>query len=93
MKIYLDTSVINGLYADDAPWIKNATKLFFKSVQSEGHSLFISQIVSEEIKRTPDLSKQKKLLHVIQKYQCKELRNTEKSIELATKYIKHKIIP
>ncbi len=29
MRIYIDTSVVNGLYAEDARWIKETTKNFF----------------------------------------------------------------
>lgn len=92
MRIYIDTSVINGLYAEDAAWIKEVTQEFFKSAKKH-HKLYISDIVADEIKRTSDVSKREKLLDVVKKYSCIELTKTEGAEKLAHKYIDHKIIP
>ena len=53
-KIYLDTSVINFLFHDDAPEKKEATVDFFENYVKPGvYETFISQFVIEEILQTP----------------------------------------
>jgi len=42
-KLYLETSVINFLIADDEPEKREITKNFFKKVKEE-HEIFISQL-------------------------------------------------
>jgi len=44
LKIYLDTSVINFLFADDAPEFKEITKDFFEKYITE-YDVYISDIV------------------------------------------------
>lgn len=60
LRIYLDTSVVNFLYADDAPDFKRVTVDFFEKHASK-YELFASQIVLLEISRTRD-EERKKLL-------------------------------
>jgi len=93
MRIYIDTSVINGLYAQAVPWIEEATKNFFKKAKNKNYKLYIFNIVSDEIKRTPEPNKRQKLLSVIGEYACKELAKTEECETLANKYMTSKIIP
>ncbi len=93
MRIYIDTSVINGLYAKNVPWMEETTKNFFKIVKDKNYKLYISNIVSDEIKRTPDAHKQEKLLSVVREYTCKELPKTDECEKLAVKYTENDIIP
>ena len=48
LRIYLDTSVVNFLFADDAPDFKRVTVDFFAKHASK-YELFASQIVILEI--------------------------------------------
>lgn len=49
-KIYLDTSVISFLYADDAPDLKAVTHDFFENyVKKDVYDIYISQVVVTEI--------------------------------------------
>jgi len=93
VRIYIDTSVINGLYVEDAIWIKEITKNFFKESIEKHHKLYISNIVADEIRRTPDPSKRKKLLKVVKNFGCIELTKTQGAEILANKYVDRKIIP
>lgn len=93
MKIYIDTSVINGLYAEDALWIKNASRLFFDLAKNKKYQSYFSDLVIAEIERTPSLSKRNKLLGVLNNYEFKKLNTTKRVEELAEKYIKNEIIP
>jgi hypothetical protein len=53
LKIYLDTSVVNFVYADDAPDLQRITVAFFEYYASQ-FDLFVSEVVLQEIGRDPD---------------------------------------
>ncbi len=97
LKIYLDTSVINFIFADDAPEKKEITLDFFENyVKKNIYDTYISPIVIDEINKTKDTPKRKKLLNVIKSYELKiiDLENSENELNnLALKYISEKIIP
>ncbi len=65
LRVYLDTSVINFLFAEDAPEKREATAVFFDRAKRQGVQLSVSQVVIDEILRTPDDGKRKKLLDVV----------------------------
>ena len=97
LSIYLDTSIINFLFADDAPEKKEITIDFFDNfVQKNVYNIYISPIVIDEINRTKEKSKKDMLLDVISKYNIHilDIRNNMIEIEaLASKYIQDNIIP
>jgi predicted nucleic acid-binding protein len=94
LKIYLDTSVINFLFAEDAPEKKEITKEFFESfVAKERGMVYISDIVIEEIEKTKDTQKKKKLLDVVVKYKLEVFSLNEEAIDLANKYLAKEILP
>ena len=80
MKIYLETSVINFLFAEDAPEKLRITKEFFSVI--EEYEVFISDLVLLEIEQAPE-QKRKLLLDVINKYKMKALESSEKIENLA----------
>jgi len=94
LKIYLDTSVINFLFAEDAPDFKKATEEFFKTY-SHLYELYISDVVLLELNKTPDLMHRKKLLKVIDNIsvQILALRDDEVLKKLISSYHKEKVIP
>ena len=53
-KIYLDTSIISFLFADDSPEFKDLTLEFFEKY-SKYYELYISEIVILEINKTDNL--------------------------------------
>ncbi len=65
LKVYLDTSVINFLFAEDAPEKKAATWAFFDRAKRQGVPLFVSQVVIDEISRTKDAGKREVLLRAV----------------------------
>jgi len=93
IKIYLDTSVINFLFADDVQEKRDITKRLFEEIARNKYEPYISELVIAEINKTKDEKKKDKLLKVIQKYQPKELSSSEEVYYLAEKYIEAKIIP
>lgn len=97
-RIYLDTSVINFLFADDSPEFRDRTIEFFDEWVKPGkYEVFISKVVVDELSDTKDPEERKKLLNVIDKYPIKMITASEKTIEdiefLASEYIKREIIP
>lgn len=72
--LYLDTSVINFLFADDAPEKRDATMEFFEEVVRRSESVFISSLVVAEIERTQDNDHRTRLLGVLRDYALPMLR-------------------
>jgi hypothetical protein len=96
LKLYLDTSVINFIFADDAPEKKEITIDFFDNFIKTGiYDAFISEFVIAEILDTPDNEKRESLLKVIQDYRLSLIELRDKSIiqNLARKYIDKEIVP
>jgi predicted nucleic acid-binding protein len=96
LKIYLDTSIINFLFADDAPELKAVTIEFFDNfIKNSIYETYVSEYVLLEINKTSDYLKKEKLLEVIEKYPIELLEIThEDDIELlANAYIQNNIIP
>lgn len=95
--VYLDTSVINFLYADDAPEKMAITIDFFQNYVKKGiYETYISPLVIDEINKTTDAKKRLKLLKIINDYKLKviDISPFTKEIESLTNlYIVHKIIP
>ena len=94
LKIYLDTSVINFLFADDALDFKQVTVDFFDKYIND-YEIFISDVVIFEINKTKNINKKKQLLNVIEKYPIKLINIDDNTIieKLANLYIQNKIIP
>jgi hypothetical protein len=93
LKIYLDTSVINFLFADDAPEFKKVTEVFFNNYL-DNYDVFISEIVFDEINKTKNEIKRDKLFHAISSYKIRVYKNMNDEIEdLANIYIERNIIP
>ena len=94
LKIYLDTSVINFLFADDVPEFRKITEDFFENYVKKGKYLvYVSDVVIAEIEKTKYGDKKKLLLEVIEKYSLRILILDETSDALANVYLREKIIP
>ncbi len=95
-KIYLDTSVINFLYADDVPEFKKITEEFFAYVkEGKRFDVYISDVVINEINKTNDQKRKKKLLSVIECYRLTKL-TSDRDIEISTLaeiYLNKGVIP
>ena len=64
LKLYLETSVWNFIYADDAPEKRDLTHEFFNVVKKGVYDIYASEIVINEIQRA-DLKKRQKLMKEI----------------------------
>jgi predicted nucleic acid-binding protein len=94
LKIYLDTSIISFLFADDSPDFRNVTESFFR-FHAPRYELFISDVVRLEINKDPDLEHRQKLLGVLQSYPIQDLsmERREEVMLLAQLYIARGAIP
>lgn len=92
LKLYLDTSVWNFFFADDAPEKMDITKIFFASIKENIYEIFISEVVLREINDAPE-PKRKILLDLIDKYAPLELETTEEANELTEVYMERGIVP
>jgi len=94
LSVYLDTSVINFVFADDAPDFQRATVDFFEHY-AELYGLFISDVVLLEINRDPDIEHQSQLLSILGEHDISVLPDDDidEIRQLARRYIEQGIIP
>jgi hypothetical protein len=94
MRLYLDTSVINFLFVEDAPDFRAVTVDFFENY-AEHYDLFISDVVLLEMERDPDETHRKRLFAAVEKYGLVLLPDDEREtvIDLAGMYIERGAIP
>ncbi|MBA7614548.1 hypothetical protein ES703_21814 [subsurface metagenome] len=90
MKIYLETSVINFLFAEDAPEKMKITQEFFNVINE--YEVFISDIVLLEIEQATE-QKKELLSNVINEYKMRALESSEQVENLAKVYVDKGIIP
>lgn len=93
-KIYLDSSVISFLYADDAPDFQTVTQDFFMNY-SQNFDLFISQVVLWEIGKTVDASLRDTITNTLEKYPIAVLAEdaANELDDLAAAYLDAGILP
>ena len=92
LKIYLDTSIINFLFANDAPEKKDVTVEFFENYLTD-YDVYISENVLVEINKTSNIDKKINLLKIIKEYKLKPFNILNDDILLlANKYIEAGIL-
>lgn len=94
LRIYLDTSVVNFLFADDAPDFQRATQEFFAR-HAVRYDLFISATVLFEIGRDPSHAHQALLKDALTQHKVARLPDQpQDEIEaLAEAYVAAGIVP
>ena len=94
LKIYLDTSVINFLFAEDAPDFKRVTIDFFEHyVRRKVYQVYVSEVVIREIGQTSDANQKERLLNVIAEYDLRVLPLTDEANNLALRYLAERLLP
>ncbi|GBR74142.1 putative PIN domain protein [Candidatus Termititenax aidoneus] len=91
-KIYLETTVFNFLFADDAPEKKADTIKLFEEIKDGKYIPYTSDAVLEELEKA---SKEKfdQMFALIEKYSMITLTVNEEAKRLAMIYIKEGVIP
>ena len=91
-RIYLETSVFNFVFADDAPDKKADTLKLFEEIKAGKYEPFTSVHVVEELKRDKT-SKRGKMQNLIDDFNITVLKSTVDIEKLADVYIAEKMIP
>lgn len=92
LKLYLETSVWNFCFADDAPEKKEVTCRFFDSLSAGKYEIFASAAVLEEMTRASE-EKKSTLLALVSQHSPTILEVEPAVNELADAYIKHGVLP
>jgi len=92
LRLYLETSVWNFYFADDAPEKRDVTKEFFGNIKQGKYEIFISQTVLNEIDKA-DEPKKNQLMQLIKEHQPQGLDITSEVTDLSKEYISQRIIP
>ena len=91
-KVYLETSILNFVFADDSPEKKADTIKLFEEIRKGKYHPFTSEYVREEIGKASNKQKMNDMYELITEYNVNVLRNTEETERLAADYIKEGII-
>jgi predicted nucleic acid-binding protein len=92
MRIYIDTSVINGLYSDESEK-KIATEKFFEFVKNTQSVLYSAELLVEEINRAPQEAKRNKLKEALAACDVEFLPYSDEVAQLGDAYIQQGVIP
>lgn len=94
LRVYLDTSVVNFLFAEDAPDFRRVTVQFFERY-AKRYALYVSEIVFLEIARTKDVARRDALLDVLRQHAVSVLpfQPEKELVALAQAYREQGVIP
>jgi hypothetical protein len=91
LKLYIETSVWDFLFADDAPEKRYITERLFKEIASGRYEIYISEVVEREIEKAPREIR-KRLAGVIEKYQPFVLEDDPESRKLVYNYVENGLL-
>lgn len=89
-KLYLESSVINMYFQDDAPYLRDLTQQFWKDVLPS-FDVYVSEAVLDEIGATEETNLRKALEKRIEDFKVLEI--TEEVIEVVDIYLSHRHLP
>lgn len=92
-RLYLETSIINFVFADDTPDKRDVTLSLFKLLS--GNAMlegYVSSLVIDEIMQSPE-DTAKKLIDVVNSNNLEVIEMIEEATVLGDKYIEEGIIP
>lgn len=94
LRIYLDTSVVNFLYADDAPDFRRVTEAFFTDYAGR-NELYGSDVLLRELDNDPDPERRKRHMDVLRRHDVAMLPSSrdDEVVRLADAYLKQEIVP
>ncbi len=94
LRIYLDTSVINFLFADDAPDFCRVTVEFFERYAAR-YELYGSDVLLRELSADPDHHRREQHFRVLQEHQVAMLPtdSDDEVARLADAYIQAGVVP
>jgi len=91
LKLYLETSVWNFLFAEDAPEKHASTEIFFAEVETGRYDIYISEVVMAEFEDAPK-EKYEKLRSSIDHFSPKALSSDKESDNMVDAYLEDGIL-
>ncbi len=91
LRLYLDTSVISHLFAEDTPDKMEDTIRFWNDCVNDKYSIFISNVVTDEIEKCSE-PKRGGMLDRLKQIPIQILTKSDNVIELAGEYIKNGVL-
>ncbi|MBI2531297.1 MAG: PIN domain protein [Deltaproteobacteria bacterium] len=92
MKLYLDTSVLGAMFDTEPAGRREMTQLFFHTVRAPKDTLYVSDLVLEEIDRAPNQVRFS-LMTLVRRIQPRVLSESHESLSLAQEYIAAHVVP
>ncbi|MBI4558003.1 MAG: type II toxin-antitoxin system VapC family toxin [Candidatus Hydrogenedentes bacterium] len=94
LKVYLDTSVLSFLFAEDSPEFRRVTEDFFGNyVRANRYDTFVSTVVLREIEKTSDAIKKNRMLEITRSCGLRILTFGEEANRLAAAYVAERVVP
>ena len=91
--IYLETTIFNFPFTDDAPQYRADTLRLFEEIKAGKFKPFTSEYVLDELEETKDVEKLNKMKNLITANNISVLLGNDETIRLANLYIKTGAIP
>jgi predicted nucleic acid-binding protein len=91
--IYLETTIFNFPFVDDAPQYKTDTLRLFAEIKAGKFKPYTSEYVTAELDRTRDFEKMKQMKALINDYNITVIQASEETEQLANVYVTAGIIP
>ncbi len=91
-KAYIETSVFNFVFADDAPDKRQDTLALFGEIRLGKYKAYTSDYVLGELQQAPE-PKQSDMLALIQRHDMVILPASDEARQLAELYVEERIIP
>jgi predicted nucleic acid-binding protein len=91
LKIFVDTSVVSHLDADDAPDKMRETWLFFDDIKLSKYEVVVSEVVFDELNRCPE-PKRQKMAEYLNKINYTRIVINDEIREIADEIIKQGIL-
>ena len=92
LRLYLETTVWNSYFADDAPQRRDVTRELFDHVKDGRFDAYTSDLVLEEIAAAPEPRRQQ-LLDLINRVKPTMLKADEQVSALGEEYVRNGMVP
>ena len=92
MRLYLDTSVFGAFFDLEPPGRIERTKMFFRATEQRGDSLYISDVVLDEVAGAP-LQLRASLEKVVGQARPRVLSESPESLRLAEADVAARVVP
>jgi predicted nucleic acid-binding protein len=92
-RVYLETTLFNFIFADDAPEKRQDTIKLFDEIRQGAYEPYTSFAVLDELKKTAGVEKREKMLALINEYDVGIIQDDAEADLLTDLYINEGIIP